>query len=78
MPTPQHLLARLDAIGASLERSGHALALLGLGSVGAETARIDAYSDLDFFAIVEPGTKAHYIDNRDWLESARRSPRERS
>lgn len=70
MPLPHHLLARLDAIGESLARSGHALALLGLGSVGLETARIDAYSDLDFFAIVEPGYKARYIENRDWLESA--------
>jgi len=29
----QALLARLDAIGLSLQRSGNALALLGLGSV---------------------------------------------
>lgn len=69
MRTPQHLLARLDAIGTALAHSGHALALLGLGSVGVETARIDAYSDLDFFAIVEPGYKARYIENRDWLEN---------
>ncbi len=70
MSTLYPLLVRLDAIGAALERSGHALALLGLGSVGLETARIDAYSDLDFFAIVEPGYKARYLDNHDWLESA--------
>lgn len=63
------LLSRLDAIGQSLERSGHALALIGLGSVGAELARLDAYSDLDFFAVVEPGYKQRYIDNLDWLSS---------
>ncbi len=51
----QSLLKRLDEIGLSLERSGHGLALLGLGSVGLELDRIDAYSDLDFFAIVEAG-----------------------
>ncbi len=69
MNSPQILLSRLDAIGRSLERSGHALALIGLGSVGVETDRLDAYSDLDFFAIVEAGYKRRYIDNLDWLRS---------
>lgn len=67
MNHPASLLARLDAIGASLARSGHALALLGLGSVGVEQERLDAYSDLDFFAIVETGHKARYIDQLEWL-----------
>jgi hypothetical protein len=44
---PQHLLDRLDAIGRSLEASSHALALIGLGSVGLELAQLDAHSDLD-------------------------------
>ena len=61
------LLARLEAIGRSLERSGHALALIGLGSVGPELDRIDAYSDLDFFAIVEKEYKAAYINSLQWL-----------
>lgn len=69
MPTPHTLLARLDAIGHSLEKSGHALALIGLGSVGVEVERLDAYSDLDFFVIVEDGYKSRYIDNLDWLSS---------
>jgi len=61
------LLKRLDEIGDSLAQSGHALALLGLGSVGEELHRLDEYSDLDFFAIVETGYKRHYIENLDWL-----------
>jgi hypothetical protein len=69
MKTPQQLLERLDAIGESLRTSGNALALLGLGSVGTETARLDVYSDLDFFAIVREGYKARYIDNLDWLSN---------
>lgn len=68
--TPALLLARLDAIGAALRDSGHALALIGLGSVGLEPERLDAQSDLDFFAIVEPGHKARYIQNLDWLAQA--------
>ncbi|CAH1195088.1 hypothetical protein PAECIP111892_01956 [Paenibacillus auburnensis] len=64
------LLQRLHEIGKSLERKGGALALLGVGSVGVETARLDEYSDLDFFVIVRPGEKDRYIDRLDWLEDA--------
>ncbi len=67
MQTTQRLLERLDAIGASLKDSGNALALLGLGSVGLETERLDDYSDLDFFVIVKPGVTARYLDRLDWL-----------
>jgi hypothetical protein len=69
MITAQALLSRLDAIGRSLEKSGHALALIGLGSVGVELERLDAYSDLDFFAVVEDSYKTRYIDNLDWLSA---------
>jgi len=63
----QALLNRLKEIGHSLERSEHALALIGLGSVGLELGRLDAYSDLDFFAIVEEGYKRAYLDSLHWL-----------
>ena len=63
----QQLLDRLDAIGASLARSPHALALIGQGSVGLELDRLDEYSDLDFFVIVEPGHKRAYVDDLGWL-----------
>ena len=64
---PALLLRRLGEIGASLERSGHALALIGLGSVGMDLQRLDAWSDLDFFAIVETGHKQEYLQNLSWL-----------
>ncbi|MNI08286.1 hypothetical protein D3C73_613160 [compost metagenome] len=64
------LLQRLDGIGQSIERMGGALLLLGVGSVGAETERLDEYSDLDFFVIVKPGEKNRFIDRLDWLEGA--------
>jgi lincosamide nucleotidyltransferase B/F len=67
MDDTQKLLNRLEAIGQSLEKSNHALALIGLGSVGTELERLDEYSDLDFFAIVEDGHKAHYIQDLSWL-----------
>jgi lincosamide nucleotidyltransferase B/F len=70
MDHKQRLLARLESIGDTLKASGHALALLGLGSVGTELDRIDAYSDLDFFAIVKPGHKQRFLTRLDWLEAS--------
>lgn len=67
MTAPLRLLQRLDEIGQSLAHSHHALALIGLGSVGTEIDRLDEYSDLDFFAIVEPTYKSRYILHPDWL-----------
>lgn len=66
-PPADRLLGRLAAIGAALAQRPSALGLLGLGSVGAELARLDAYSDLDFFVIVQTGHKAAYLENLDWL-----------
>ena len=63
----QSLLTRLDEIVHSLERSDHALALIGLGSVGLELDRLDSYSDLDFFVIVEEGYKPSYLNSLKWL-----------
>ncbi|MBC8100453.1 MAG: hypothetical protein H7Y11_13495 [Armatimonadetes bacterium] len=65
------LLERLAAIGQSLAQSEHGLALLGLGSVGIERARMDEYSDLDFFAIVAPGHKHDYLRDLGWLSCIR-------
>jgi len=67
---PSQLLTRLDDIGCSLRDGPHALALIGLGSVGLDTERIDECSDLDFFVVVEPGHKGRYIDSLDWLSAA--------
>jgi len=65
----QSLLKRLDEIGHSLERSEHALALIGLGSVGLELDRLDEYSDLDFFVIVEQGYKRDFLESLKWLSN---------
>ena len=40
---PKSLLYQLDEIGRSLEQSGHALALIGLGSTGLELDRLDFF-----------------------------------
>lgn len=69
MNAPVQLTDRLDAIGRSVANSQHGLAVIGLGSVGIELSRIDQYSDLDFFVIVEDGSKKQYLENLDWLSS---------
>jgi hypothetical protein len=71
MNKPQQLLQRLDDIGASLAATNKALALIGLGSAGAELDRLDDYSDLDFFVVVKDGHKAEFIADLDWLTRAR-------
>ena len=65
------LLRRLDEIAASLQRTDGALALLGLGSVGLKTDRLDEYSDLDFFVVVSDGFKAEFVETLGWLDRVR-------
>lgn len=69
MDERQRLLARLDAIGQALQADGRALALLGLGSVGAERDRLDAYSDLDFFVIARDDAKSALLSDLGWLHA---------
>jgi len=64
------LLQRLDTIAARVAATGQALAVIGLGSVGLDTARLDAWSDLDFFVIAAPGHKARFLNDLDWLAQA--------
>ena len=69
MRKKQLLLARLDEIAQALAQHRHARALIGLGSVGAELERVDDYSDLDFFVVVEDGYKDRFLTPLDWLTS---------
>jgi hypothetical protein len=59
----------LEAIGASLAHTDDALALIGLGSVGLETARLDEFSDLDFYVVVRRGAKERFLSELSWLEA---------
>ena len=43
------------------------LAVLGLGSL-ARPQRMDTYSDLDFFLVVEQGCKADFLNDTSWLQ----------
>ncbi len=65
----ESLEQRLQEIAQSLAQYEHALALLGLGSAGVETERMDEFSDLDFFVIVQAGCKAEFLNDLSWLDS---------
>jgi lincosamide nucleotidyltransferase B/F len=65
--TPDRLLSGLEAIAHTVSERPEALALLALGSCGLARDRLDAYSDLDFFVIVEAHAKAAWTQNLDWL-----------
>ncbi len=68
MTHPERLLSRLDSIAAALHDEPTGLGLLALGSVGHEVHRLDDFSDLDFFAIVEKGSKEDYLADLSWLQ----------
>ena len=69
MEMKQRLLARLEAVALAVKETGQGVAVLGLGSVGQELDRLDAYSDLDFFVIARPGQKRYFLDSLFWLEN---------
>ena len=61
------ILERLNQVVESVKNTHDALAFLALGSIGKETARLDEFSDLDFFVICKPDKKERFIKNVDWL-----------
>ena len=61
MSRPEQLLKRLDEIGQSVSKREGSRALIGLGSVGIETNRLDEFSDLDFFVITKAGSKLEFL-----------------
>ncbi|MFC7529844.1 hypothetical protein [Actinoplanes sp. GCM10030250] len=62
------ILRRLDDLAAHLGARDDTVAVLGLGSAGAQRARLDEHSDLDFLLVVADGAKWRYVDRTDWLE----------
>jgi lincosamide nucleotidyltransferase len=64
------LLKRLDEIVQSAIASGHALAVLALGSSGRELDRVDEYSDLDLWVIAEEGYQQSFLADMDWIQAA--------
>lgn len=63
------VLQRLDDLAAHLSTRPDVLAVLGLGSVGAQTDRVDDHSDVDVFVVVEDGAVSRYAHDVAWLEA---------
>jgi hypothetical protein len=62
------LLQRLERLTEVLRNESDCLGLLALGSA-ADTSRMDAYSDLDFFVIVKDGTVERFLNHDFWLSA---------
>jgi lincosamide nucleotidyltransferase B/F len=60
---------RLNDIAQVLSKHPLGLGLLGLGSSGKQSHRMDIYSDLDFFALVAKGSKLAFIEDLGWLSA---------
>ena len=65
----QNIKETLETLAIAAQQSPHAIALVGAGSAGAESSRMDEYSDIDFFLIVENGFSADYINDNSWFGS---------
>jgi hypothetical protein len=63
----RELEKRISQIGEGLSLSTKALALLALGSIGAERDRMDDWSDLDFYVISRKGRKGELLAELSWL-----------
>lgn len=68
-PNLQKVKETLETLSLAAQKSPHAIALVGAGSAGAESSRMDEYSDIDFFLIVEDGFSANFINDNSWFGS---------
>jgi lincosamide nucleotidyltransferase len=66
-PKMQIIQETLESLSGAAQKSSHAIALVGAGSAGAEVARMDQYSDIDFFLIVEDGFSSGFINDNSWF-----------
>jgi len=57
----------IETLSNAARNSPHAIAFIGAGSAGAEIARMDQYSDIDFFLIVEDGFSSGFINDNSWF-----------
>ena len=63
----EQIQSTLDSLSLAAQASPHAIALVGAGSAGAEFSRMDEYSDIDFFLIVEDGYSKDFINDNSWF-----------
>lgn len=64
----EKLYHRLNQLSDSLSKRDDCLGLLALGSC-ADIDRMDQWSDLDFFVLVDKDKQESYLNNLNWLEA---------
>jgi lincosamide nucleotidyltransferase len=67
-PSLQRLQETLVVLEKAAREAPNAIALVGAGSAGSEISRMDQFSDIDFFLIVEEGFSSRYINDNSWFE----------
>jgi len=67
MPNLETIQETIAALSKAAAESDHTIALIGAGSAGVEISRMDQYSDIDFFLIVEDGFSSRFINDNSWF-----------
>jgi lincosamide nucleotidyltransferase len=67
-PSLQVIQETISLLAEAAQSATNTIALVGAGSAGVELSRMDQYSDIDFFLIVEDGCSANFIDENTWFE----------
>lgn len=66
-PKLQMIQESLEILSRAAKKSPNTIAFIGAGSAGAEISRMDQYSDIDFFLIVEDGFSSGFINDNSWF-----------
>lgn len=67
-PDLHPMLRRLDQLADRLKADSGVLAVVGVGSAGAEYPRFDDHSDIDFYVVVEDtAAKERLVESTRWL-----------
>lgn len=68
--TPEAYQEFTDRLTANLDHDGRVLGLVAAGSMARQDYQPDAYSDHDFYVIVQPGAQPEMRQNLAWLPDA--------
>jgi lincosamide nucleotidyltransferase B/F len=66
-PKLQTIKETIEILTIAARNAPHTIALIGAGSAGVEIARMDQYSDIDFFLVVDEGFSSGFINDNGWI-----------
>jgi lincosamide nucleotidyltransferase B/F len=70
IPTVDTIRKRLNELVFACSQIVHTLAVVGIGSTGPESDRLDRFSDLDLFLVVRKGNKSRFLHDLTWLTTS--------